>query len=343
MRRPPIQSVLILAALATPSFAQADYIFQVDTAATLFTWSGTTSIGDIDEQPGNFTLLGTTVMTMDGGGNPVGAGAFPGAGDALITPDITGVIPNPLPFLPPLATVHLQNAHLQLSSSPFVVDNAGNFSTLVSMTILQGTMIVDDINGGNTVTDLSGNTSAPSAANGSVIWNGTDYVLALPVNSTFPFDDPSSGISGSILLVGTMISKYQPIAPAVFCTSLANSSGNTGTIAFSGAPSMGAGSPTLHVTQVPANTFGLLFYGSAQTTAPFGNGVRCVAGSLQRFTPVSTGATGSVNQLIDNSGLPATGPVSVGDTRNFQFWFRDVPAGGSLFNTSDAISVTYAP
>ncbi|MFT7486245.1 MAG: hypothetical protein ACI9F9_002100 [Candidatus Paceibacteria bacterium] len=343
MHRFSFATLLLLTGLAAPAFAQsADYSFQINSVATQFTWSGTTSIGDIDEQPADFTLIGTTLLTLQGGGSPVGMGAFSG-GDALISPNITGEIPNPFPFLPPLASVQLIDAHIQMSSPTFSVQANGDFMAMITMTILQGTLIVDDINGGHTVNNLAGTQSSPTATSGSLTWSGNDYDLSMPVNSVFNFDDPGSGITGSITLVGTLIADHQPLAPAVYCDSLPNSSGQTGGLVFTGEPSLGAGNPTISASALPLNTFGIFFYGPSQLAAPFGNGVRCVGGSLQRLAPVNTGALGLVTQLIDNNGLPLTGQVSVGDQRNFQFWFRDVPAGASLFNLTDGMAVTYAP
>ena len=110
---------------------------------------------------------------------------------------------------------------------------------------------------------------------------------------------------------------------------------------FSGQPRISAGSPTIHSSQLPFNTFGIFFHGPNQIDVPFGNGRRCVGGTLVRFSPVSTGPTGQVSQLVDNSALP--NPLLAGESTNFQFWFRDIPAGGSGFNTSDALALTYTP
>jgi hypothetical protein len=40
--------------------------------------------------------------------------------------------------------------------------------------------------------------------------------------------------------------------------------------------------------------------------------------------------------------LPVAG-VDPGETWNYQAWFRDFVPGGSGFNLSDALSVTYCP
>jgi hypothetical protein len=343
MRLSILSGLAAVSTLAGAAQAQGDFLFQIDSNATGFTWSGTTSLGDIDEQPPNFTLSGTVLMTMDGGGNPVGAGAFAGGGDALITPNIHGEIPNVFPFLPPLATIDMANVHVRVSSPSFAVDAAGNFSTLVTVHILSGTLTIDDISGGHVVTDLAGNSSNPEAASGTITWSGTQYTLTSPVSSNFAFADPTSGVSGSVTLNGTIVARHLPVPPAVYCTSNSNSTGAAAQMTPSGSPSLFEADLNLGVSLLPHNVFGLYFYGPNQATIPFGNGVRCVDGSLKRFPVVSTGPLGSVNQWISNATLPASGPVSVGDTRNFQFWFRDVAGGGAAFNTSSAVSVLFTP
>lgn len=343
MRLSPFSGLALLAILAGNARAQGDFTFQIDPNATGFTWSGTTSLGDIDEQPPNFTMTGTVVTTMDGGGNPVGSAAFPGAGDALVTPNIHGEIPNPLPFLPPLATIDLANVHVSVSSPSFAVNGAGAFSTMVTVNIISGTLTINDLIGGTTITDLAGNTSPPEAANGTLTWSGSQYVLTAPVSSVFAFSDPGSGTSGAITLNGTIVARHVPEAPAVYCTSNANSTSSAAVMATTGTPSLGTADLVLDVSLLPPNVFGLYFYGPNQASLPFGDGVRCVDGNLQRLAPVNTGILGSVSQAINNSTLPPTSPVAVGDRRNFQFWYRDTAAGLSGFNTSSAVTVLFTP
>jgi len=338
-----LAALCALGALGVNAQAQGNFVFQIDPGATGFTWSGTTSLGDITEQPPTFTLQGTVMMTMNGGGNPVGAGGFPGGGDALVTPNIHGEIPNPVPFLPPLATLDLTNAHLDVTSGGFAVNAAGGFSTSVTVNIISGTLVIDDFVGGQTILDLAGQSSPPSPANGTVSWTGSNYLLTAPVTNVFNFTDPGSGVSGSISLNGTIVARHTPVAPSVYCQSNPNSTGAAAQIASTGTTSLGQADLALDVSQLPANVFGLFFYGPNQATIPFGDGIRCVDGSLQRFPAVNTGIFGSVNQPINTGTLPPTGPVTVGDLRNFQFWFRDPAAGGAGFNTSSAVGVLFTP
>ena len=337
-------SAFSLAALGAPAAAQGDFTFTLNQGASAFSWSGTTSLGDIVENPSNFNLAGTVDMTLDGGGLPVGSAAFPGTGDAFVVPNVIGgEIPNPIPFTPPLATLTLSNLHATISSGPFSVNNSGGFSATVQLTFISGTLNVVPLVGTPVMQDLTGTVSDPTLVNGAVNYDGTKYTVSAPVSGVFPFSDPGSGISGSITLNGTVVGEHVPVAPSVYCTSSPNSTGGTAAIAFSGTPSLEQGSPTIDVTGLPSNTFGVVFYGPNQTNAPFGNGVRCVGGPIQRLAPVNSGALGAVTQLIDNSALPNANPATVGGDLNFQFWVRDVPAGGAQFDTSDALTIRYTP
>ncbi len=331
-----------LLAASTQALAQADYTFLIDTNQTAFTWSGTTSLGDIDENPANFSLAGTTILNMSTGGNPVGSASFVG-GDALVTPDIGGTIPNAFPFLPPLATFSLTNAHLQLTSTPFTVDAAGNFSGLVTMHMLQGTLTVTDLLGTVTVTDLAGTQSTPTAAGGQLQLIGSAYQLDVPIAGVFPFADAASGVTGTMTLNGNLRAAHAWAPPVSYCPGAPNSVGAGATTTASGTPSLGLGDLTLTTTGLPQNEWGIYYYGPNQINLPFGNGNRCVGGQVIRLAPINSGAAGQVSRVIDNASLPATGQLLVGGTQNFQFWYRDPADGGASFNLSSAVSVTSTP
>ena len=103
------------------------------------------------------------------------------------------------------------------------------------------------------------------------------------------------------------------------------------------------GEAHLSPTPVP-NGFGLFFYGPNQVQIIFGDCFRCVGGMTQRLSPVvMTNAGGSLSRQIDLTSFGAS--MIVPDTTwNFQFWFRDpMGPGGSGFNLSDGISITFCP
>ena len=65
-----------------------------------------------------------------------------------------------------------------------------------------------------------------------------------------------------------------------------------------------------------------------------------------RLNPtVQTDGVGFVSKSVDYSTPPApAGQITVGSTWNFQLWFRDpMGPGGTGFNLSSAVSVTFTP
>jgi hypothetical protein len=333
-------STLCLA--ASLASAQSDFTFQLNQGLSAFTWSGNTSLGAIVENPANFNLAGTVVMNMGSGGSPVGSGAFNG-GDALVTPNLSGTIPNPFPFLPDLASMTLSNAHVRVNSPSFSVNAAGAFSTTVTMTIIQGLMDVTTLTGGASQINLAGMVTTPAAASGTLKLVGDHYSLVSPVSGVFPFTDPGSGVSGSLTLNGTVHGNFFWTPPTSYCPGLPNSVGPGAVMTASGSPSLGTSNLLLNTVGLPTGQFGVYFYGPNQLSLPFGNGLRCVGGQIIRLAPINSGPSGTTSRPIGNASLPASGQLSVGMTRNFQFWHRDPAAGGAAFNLSNGVSVTFTP
>jgi hypothetical protein len=130
---------------------------------------------------------------------------------------------------------------------------------------------------------------------------------------------------------------YQPVG-FNYCQAAVNSTGDAATIAASGSTSLTANNLVLSATCLPDKPF-LFFHGGAQQQAPFGDGFLCVSGGLVRIMPPGFANDGLGTTAVD---LPSVGITSPGE-RHFQCWFRDPGAGGSGFNTSDAITVTFTP
>ncbi len=130
------------------------------------------------------------------------------------------------------------------------------------------------------------------------------------------------------------------------CVSSPNSAGPGAEITFAGSPSLSSNDLALLASGCPPQTIGLFYFGSEAAAIPFGDGVRCVDQDITRLTPVLVDGLGGVFQALDLSGPPfdsGPGQVAAGDRKHFQFWYRDVPAGNSGFNLSDALSVTFCP
>ncbi|MBL8858302.1 MAG: VCBS repeat-containing protein [Planctomycetes bacterium] len=122
-----------------------------------------------------------------------------------------------------------------------------------------------------------------------------------------------------------------------FCVTSPNSAGFGTRIDSMGALSLAASNFTLLVRCAPANAPGLFFYGSAATSAVFGNGRLCATGALARLAVITVDATGHAAQPVPLNAF------SAGSTAYFQFWHRDVAGGGSLFDLSDGLRATFRP
>jgi hypothetical protein len=53
----------------------------------------------------------------------------------------------------------------------------------------------------------------------------------------------------------------------------------------------------------PTGTTGVFFYGQNAIQQPFGNGFRCVGGSVNRLAPVMTDFLGDAHRAIDVNNL----------------------------------------
>jgi len=131
-----------------------------------------------------------------------------------------------------------------------------------------------------------------------------------------------------------------------YCSALPNSSGGAASIGWSGSTSLFANGLTLSVSGAPPLKNGLFFYGSSQASVPWGDGLRCVGGSLQRLALLQTDASGAASCALDFTQFPlSSGPHALlaGSVWNFQFYFRDPLGGPAGWNSSDALEVSFCP
>jgi hypothetical protein len=139
----------------------------------------------------------------------------------------------------------------------------------------------------------------------------------------------------------------RPCAAFNYCETLPNSTSLRAQIDWSGSTSYAANSLVINVSACPPNKFGLFFYGPDQIHVPFGNGIRCVGGSLVRLSPAElTDAFGDYSRPLDFHSPPMSGGPGLilpGSRWNFQFWFRDAVPAGAPFNVSDALTVPICP
>lgn len=146
--------------------------------------------------------------------------------------------------------------------------------------------------------------------------------------------------------VEATVARVTPGSAETYCTATVNSLGRTASIGSFGSLAPADQTFGLSVTGCPpvASSFGMFTCGTEQTDIPFGNGRLCISPFAQgifRMTPQSL-AQGTVTLSM------VTNPqefllCTPGSTWNFQFWYRDVAAGGANFNLSDALHVHFAP
>lgn len=127
-----------------------------------------------------------------------------------------------------------------------------------------------------------------------------------------------------------------------YCNATVNSTGEVAQLCATGSTSVSANDLVLTCTQMPANQFGILFYGANQASIPLGNGVLCVGGTLYRLPIGSSDGSGALSQALDNTVPPQpSGQIAAGQQWFFQCWFRDPAAGGSSFNLSNGRALTF--
>jgi hypothetical protein len=128
-----------------------------------------------------------------------------------------------------------------------------------------------------------------------------------------------------------------------------NSTGVGASIVASGTSSVAADDLFVTMTGLPAFEFGLFYNGPGAVSGfAFGDGLRNVVGSVNRFPIQNSGSGGAISfgPVVGhaNASFPVGGQISAGATWHFQGWFRD-PAGacGSSFNLTHGLSLTFTP
>jgi hypothetical protein len=128
-----------------------------------------------------------------------------------------------------------------------------------------------------------------------------------------------------------------------YCLTSPNSVGPGAIMSAAGSTSISSNDLTLYSTGCPTNQFGMFYYGPSPSQTPFGNGYKCVGGSLIRFHIQQVDQTGTASLSVDYTDLPNGDQINVGETDYFQFWYRDPMGGNAFFNLSDALSISFCP
>lgn len=122
-----------------------------------------------------------------------------------------------------------------------------------------------------------------------------------------------------------------------------NGTGVGATLVPSGTPSIA--NDTLQLTASITNGAGFFFVGDQQIAggngSTFGNGLRCVGGSVLRVRKIPTGA-GMATLPPPGQSISVIVGAQPGDTDYFQVWYRD-PLGscGLSFNTTNGVIVVW--
>jgi len=132
-----------------------------------------------------------------------------------------------------------------------------------------------------------------------------------------------------------------------WCTASPNSYSDDGArMSFHGSPSITANDLLVTVVEAPPGQDGIFFAGDTLVQQPFGGGILCATGIMHRIGgPVSVSALGRAGTQADLEQYPFDSFLAVtpGETRYFQFWYRDANMGAGAVNTSNVLGMTYTP
>jgi hypothetical protein len=129
------------------------------------------------------------------------------------------------------------------------------------------------------------------------------------------------------------------------CPSSVNPNGAS--LVTSGAPSLSADTLVLHGSGMPSSS-ALYFQGTTQLGGglgvPFGDGLRCVGGSIARLKTVTNVAGASHYPQPGDPAVSVKGAVAAPGTRTYQVWYRNADptfCTPSTFNLSNGVLVTW--
>jgi hypothetical protein len=130
------------------------------------------------------------------------------------------------------------------------------------------------------------------------------------------------------------------------CASSVNANGAN--ITTSGTPSLAADTLTLLGSGMP-NASALYFQGTLQQGGglgvPFGDGLRCVGGSIVRLKTVTNVAGSSQYPEVGDASVSVRGNIAAPGVRNYQVWYRNAASfcTAATFNLTNGVSVSWLP
>jgi hypothetical protein len=222
-------SVTLLAALlAAPATAQVvgRHVFDIDAPRSAFTYSGSVTFagitGPIVGNPATFNVSGASSADFGLVAGAITTGQFvTGHGTVVTLPTLNARVPNPIPFLPPLATIQVTGATVVFRSVDVVTGNAqvfpvqpnGSFSAGIAADLLSGTAVVTGLV--NQTLPLAGITSTAQVVSGTFGYTTGGVRLQVAIQTSLPFADPTTGVSGVLNLSGTIDANDRALASDV--------------------------------------------------------------------------------------------------------------------------------
>ena len=154
----------------------------------------------------------------------------------------------------------------------------------------------------------------------------------------------SSTAPGAIFCDGSSPALCPCNNAGIFGTGCANSLGAGALLRGTGNPSVSHDSLLLGVEAVPPNAPTLFFGGSAQAGAVFGDGRRCVGGTITRLRTKTSAAGNAAYPEPGDARISTLEPVAAGTTRYYQAFYRNLGGPcGSGFNLTNGWSTTWGP
>jgi hypothetical protein len=153
-------------------------------------------------------------------------------------------------------------------------------------------------------------------------------------------DDPTLDWNGDGIL--------DECTPPNYCTANPNSTGQAAVMSVSGSPIITDNNFTLTASQMPTFEFGYFLMAASQGFIPNvggSSGNLCLGFPFYRFskpptgTILSTGLGGTFSFSLNLTNLPQNVTFMIGETWDFQAWYRDGAASTSNF--TDGIEVMF--
>jgi hypothetical protein len=191
--------VAALLFLAAPA-QTVQHVFDVDRGSSLIDWEITTSAGTVEESPDKFRMDGTVNLLLDAASGPFASGRLDGTLLFTVPATLYGEIPNPIPFLPPLATFDLVDLQATITSGAFSINPATGAFTATA--VLQTTAGVTTLGGlfGSGTSPAFGIVSPPTPVTATITQSGSTLTLFLDLDVNVT--QVLSGVTVTIVLDG---------------------------------------------------------------------------------------------------------------------------------------------